>query len=70
MLTSAVAQTARVVAVSSEGHRMFGHIDLEDLHWRRRKYSAFGAYGDYLLLISISLLTRVTLLQCVCKNPG
>lgn len=43
---------ARVVAVSSEGHRL-GHIDLEDLHWKKRKYNSFVAYGKCLLLYAM-----------------
>ncbi len=37
--------TDRVVAVSSGAHRM-GKIDLEDLNWERRRYRAWGAYGQ------------------------
>ncbi|KAL4425139.1 hypothetical protein ABPG77_008244 [Micractinium sp. CCAP 211/92] len=36
---------ARVVAVSSTAHTM-GRMDLEDLNFERRKYSAWGSYGQ------------------------
>ncbi len=35
---------ARVVSTSSLGHRS-ARLDLEDLHWRRRRYSPLLAYG-------------------------
>ncbi len=37
--------TERVVTVSSGAHRT-GKIDLADLNWERRDYSAWGAYGQ------------------------
>jgi NAD(P)-dependent dehydrogenase (short-subunit alcohol dehydrogenase family) len=37
--------TDRVVTVSSDAHR-FGHLDLADPQWERRRYRAFGAYGQ------------------------
>ncbi|MEM1195571.1 MAG: oxidoreductase [Pseudomonadota bacterium] len=38
------ASGARVVALSSIGHRLHG-LDLEDLHWDRREYDKWTAYG-------------------------
>lgn len=35
----------RVVTVSSTAHRS-AHIDFDDLHWARRAYKPFGAYGQ------------------------
>jgi len=35
----------RVVTVSSTGHRM-GKIDFDDLNWKRKRYSAWRAYGQ------------------------
>ncbi|PRW05915.1 retinol dehydrogenase 12-like [Chlorella sorokiniana] len=35
----------RIVAVSSTAHTM-GKLDVEDLNWERRKYSAWGSYGQ------------------------
>jgi NAD(P)-dependent dehydrogenase (short-subunit alcohol dehydrogenase family) len=39
------AQGARVVALSSRGHR-FGPIDFEDINFDRRPYNKFVAYGQ------------------------
>ena len=39
------APSARVVVVSSGGHRM-GRIDLDDLNWERRRYQPWRAYGQ------------------------
>ncbi|KAJ3639754.1 hypothetical protein Zmor_003094 [Zophobas morio] len=36
---------ARIVNVASSMH-MFGHIDFDDLHWDKRRYSAKGAYSQ------------------------
>ncbi|KAI7837673.1 hypothetical protein COHA_008534 [Chlorella ohadii] len=35
----------RIVAVASTAHKM-GKLSLEDLNWERRKYSAWGSYGQ------------------------
>lgn len=35
----------RIVVVSSYAHQM-GGLDLDDLHWRNRSYSAWKAYGQ------------------------
>lgn len=39
------AGLTRVTTVSSVGHR-FGRIDLDDLHWERRRYRRWAAYGQ------------------------
>ena len=54
--------TARVVTVSSTGHRV-GEIHLDDLHWERRRYSAWRAYGQSKLanlLFTTELQRRLT----------
>lgn len=54
--------TGRVVTVSSSAHRS-AHIDLDDLHWSSRPYSAFGAYGQSKLanlLFTAELQRRLT----------
>lgn len=43
----AQGRPARVVVVSSSAHGI-GSIDLQDLHYRHRKYSSWGAYGESL----------------------
>ena len=35
---------ARILYVNSEGHR-FGGLDLDDLDWKKRRYSGFKSYG-------------------------
>jgi NAD(P)-dependent dehydrogenase (short-subunit alcohol dehydrogenase family) len=52
----------RVVTVSSTGHRV-GEIDLDDLNWERRSYSAWRAYGQSKLanlLFTSELQRRLT----------
>jgi NAD(P)-dependent dehydrogenase (short-subunit alcohol dehydrogenase family) len=52
----------RVVTVSSTAHRI-GRIDLEDLNWERRSYSASRAYGQSKLanlLFTSELQRRLT----------
>jgi NAD(P)-dependent dehydrogenase (short-subunit alcohol dehydrogenase family) len=52
----------RVVVVASGAHRM-GRIDLADLNWERRKYSAWRAYGQSKLanlLFALELQRRLT----------
>ncbi|CAL5229395.1 g12713 [Coccomyxa viridis] len=41
----ALGTPARIVVVSSMAHEM-GAIDLQDLHYRHRAYSSWGAYGQ------------------------
>ncbi len=38
-------QNSRIVNVSSMAHKM-GNIDFDDLHWEKRKYKKWNAYGD------------------------
>ncbi|WP_136056954.1 SDR family NAD(P)-dependent oxidoreductase [Microbacterium sp. K24] len=45
LLPQLLAAEAAVINTSSVGHRLFGHIDVDDLD-NRRKYSANKAYGD------------------------
>jgi NAD(P)-dependent dehydrogenase (short-subunit alcohol dehydrogenase family) len=52
----------RVVTVSSTAYRA-AHIDFGDLHWERRDYSPFGAYGQSKLagmLFTVELQRRLT----------
>jgi NAD(P)-dependent dehydrogenase (short-subunit alcohol dehydrogenase family) len=54
--------TGRVVSVASGAHRM-GSIDLDDLNWERRPYSAWRAYGQSKLanlLFTAELQRRLT----------
>jgi len=67
---------SRVVTVSSMAHRA-GRIDLEDLHWERRRYVAFRAYGQSKLanLVFMKELDRRIReadlpVQSVAAHPG
>ncbi len=55
--------TARVVTVSSSAHKM-GAINFDDLHWERRPYNAWRAYGQSKLanlLFTAELQRRLSL---------
>lgn len=65
---------AAIVNTSSVGHRLFGHIDVDDLD-NRKKYSANKAYGDAKLanvLFTKSLHTKFHAegLSAVAFHPG
>ncbi|WP_341946774.1 SDR family NAD(P)-dependent oxidoreductase [Microbacterium sp. LWH11-1.2] len=65
---------AAVINTSSVGHRLFGHIDVDDLD-NRKKYSANKAYGDAKLanvLFTKSLHTKFHAegLSAVAFHPG
>ena len=65
---------AAVINTSSVGHRLFGHIDVDDLD-NRRKFSANKAYGDAKLanvLFTKSLHTKFHPegLSAVAFHPG
>jgi NAD(P)-dependent dehydrogenase (short-subunit alcohol dehydrogenase family) len=68
--------TDRVVTVSSFLHRR-GRIDLEDLNWERRRYSAEGAYAQSKLanlLFTLELQRRLTAasspVRATAAHPG
>jgi NAD(P)-dependent dehydrogenase (short-subunit alcohol dehydrogenase family) len=68
--------TDRVVTVSSSLHRS-GGIDLDDLNWQRRPYSAQGAYGQSKLanlLFTLELQRRLTSsgsrVRALAAHPG
>ncbi|HAV77125.1 MAG TPA: short-chain dehydrogenase [Anaerolineae bacterium] len=46
LLLERMIETApsRIIQVSSEGHR-FGGLDLDDLHWEKRRYNGYKSYG-------------------------
>jgi NAD(P)-dependent dehydrogenase (short-subunit alcohol dehydrogenase family) len=68
--------TDRVVTLSSTAHRM-GTIDLDDLNWRTRRYSAERAYGQSKLanlLFTLELQRRLTAagspVRAMAAHPG
>jgi len=74
LLPTLLASDAAVINTSSVGHRLFGHIDVDDLD-NSRKYSANKAYGDAKLanvLFTKSLHTKFHPdgLSSVAFHPG
>jgi NAD(P)-dependent dehydrogenase (short-subunit alcohol dehydrogenase family) len=74
LLPTLLASEAAVINTSSVGHRLFGHIDVDDLD-NSRKYSANKAYGDAKLanvLFTKSLHTKFHPdgLSSVAFHPG
>ncbi|MCW2635927.1 MAG: Short-chain dehydrogenase/reductase [Blastococcus sp.] len=68
--------TDRVVTVASSMHRA-GRIDLDDLNWQARPYSASGAYGQSKLanlLFTLELQRRLTAnrstVRALAAHPG
>lgn len=66
--------TDRVVTVSSDAHR-FGHLDLDDLQWERRRYSGFGAYGqsklaNLLFTLELDQRLRSSGRRALAVHPG
>ena len=43
---------ARIVVVASRAHEM-GAINLQDLHYRNRRYTSWGAYGELPPVVTI-----------------
>lgn len=69
-------RTGRIILVNSEAHRfaVWG-LDLEDLEWKRRRYSGIKAYGAGKLaqLLSMHILSRELALYQITINamhPG
>ncbi len=72
----AASPQPRVVAVSSVMHQI-GRLDVEDLHWRTRRYRRWQAYGDSKLanLLWVAELQRRSTtaglpLRAVAAHPG
>jgi hypothetical protein len=43
---------ARVVTVASSAHQIPGSLDVTDLHYKQRGYSAWGAYGQVMMMLT------------------
>src|SRR5262245_7499141 len=44
LLTPYLSEDARIVSLSSDGHRL-SDVDLDDANWEKRDYDKFAAYG-------------------------
>ncbi|HEY5784611.1 MAG TPA: oxidoreductase [Microlunatus sp.] len=68
------ALTDRVVTVASDAHR-WAHLDLADLQWERRRYRAFGAYGqsklaNLLFTLELDRRLRSSGRRAIAVHPG
>lgn len=68
------ADGARVIVLSSEGHRM-GDVDFEDPNWERRDYDKFAAYGasktaNVLHAVELDRRLRDSSVRAFAVHPG
>lgn len=68
------ADGARVVNLSSEGHRM-GDVDFEDPNWEHREYDKFAAYGasktaNILHAVELDRRLRDSSVRAFAVHPG
>jgi NAD(P)-dependent dehydrogenase (short-subunit alcohol dehydrogenase family) len=66
--------TDRVVTVASDAHR-WAHLDLADPQWERRRYRAFGAYGqsklaNLLFTLELERRLRSSGRRAIAVHPG
>ena len=66
--------TDRVVTVASDAHR-WAHLDLADPQWERRRYRAFGAYGqsklaNLLFTLELDRRLRHSGRRAIAVHPG
>lgn len=68
------AAAARVVTLSSDGHGL-ADVDLTDLHWQRREYNKFAAYGasktaNMLFTVALDRREREHGVRAYAVHPG
>ena len=68
------ADGARIVILSSDGHRM-GDVDLDDPNWERRDYDKFIAYGasktaNILHMVELDRRLRDSGVRAYAVHPG
>jgi NAD(P)-dependent dehydrogenase (short-subunit alcohol dehydrogenase family) len=68
------AEGARIVILSSEGHRM-ADVDLDDPNWERREYDKFAAYGasktaNVLHMVELDRRLRYSGVRAYSVHPG
>jgi NAD(P)-dependent dehydrogenase (short-subunit alcohol dehydrogenase family) len=74
LLTPQLADGARIVILSSDGHRMSG-VDLDDPNWERREYDKFAAYGasktaNVLHMVELDRRLRHRGVRAYAVHPG
>jgi NAD(P)-dependent dehydrogenase (short-subunit alcohol dehydrogenase family) len=74
LLTPQLAEGARIVILSSDGHRM-SDIDLDDPNWERREYDKFAAYGasktaNVLHMVDLDRRLRDRGVRAYAVHPG
>jgi NAD(P)-dependent dehydrogenase (short-subunit alcohol dehydrogenase family) len=74
LLTPQLAAGARIVILSSDGHRM-SDIDLNDPNWERREYDKFAAYGasktaNVLHMVDLDRRLRDRGVRAYAVHPG
>jgi NAD(P)-dependent dehydrogenase (short-subunit alcohol dehydrogenase family) len=74
LLTPQLAEGARIVTLSSDGHRM-SDVDLDDPNWERREYDKFAAYGasktaNVLHMVELDRRMRDRGVRAYAVHPG
>lgn len=74
LLTPQLVEGARIVILSSDGHRM-SDIDLDDPNWERREYDKFAAYGasktaNVLHMVELDRRLRGRGVRAYAVHPG
>jgi NAD(P)-dependent dehydrogenase (short-subunit alcohol dehydrogenase family) len=74
LLTSRLVEGARIVTLSSDGHRMCD-VDLTDPNWERRQYDKFAAYGasktaNVLHMVELDSRLRDRGVRACAVHPG
>lgn len=74
LLFGRLADGARIVIVSSDGHRM-SDVDLDDANWDRRDYDKFAAYGasktaNILHMVELDRRLRDRGVRAYAVHPG
>ena len=74
LLTAQLVDGARIVILSSDGHRM-SDVDLADPNWERREYDKFAAYGasktaNILHMVALDNRLRGRGVRAYAVHPG
>lgn len=74
LLTPHLSEEARIVILSSDGHRL-SDVDLEDANWEQRDYDKFAAYGasktaNVLHMVELDRRLRDRGVRAYAVHPG